>query len=471
MTPYNPLSARLQPRASSPSLLLLPCFVIVAACSSDSADPLPSDVDAQGQDTVDAEVTDAASDDTSDLDIPPEDTDRPEVLPLPPNGPAPDFVPVATVGAHTVEVIDSRRVLPGPEVPSEAATQNSNNNLDVIRHDGRVWLAWRTAPNHFASADTVIHVISSTDEENWTFEASFQLDTDLREPRFLSFDGQLSLYVAALGTSRLSFDPQGMYVTQRDAATGDWSALARSGPDGFIPWRTGQLNERPVLIGYTGGENIYQFNLEPLQIHMLTTTDGRAWTGFDPQRPIVAEGGGSEAAFAVDGDDRLWAIIRNEAGDDSGWGSKLCSTAPGAYTDWNCTVDPRKFDSPLAFAHDGEVYIVARRNLTETGNYDLGLRDLDPVEQVIRYQANYSQQPKRCAVWRVDRNEHRLRFMLDLPSNGDTCFPSVIALRTPGEYAIYDYTSDPEAELLNWNTGQEGPTYIYRHVLRFSPVE
>lgn len=466
--------ASIQARVRSSSLML--CFVsaavMVEACGDSPADEAAANAmpDVAAQDVTDP---DAGADATVDSDAGVQsdvDVELDAALPpLPPSGPAPDYVPVATFGAHNVEIVETRQIIPAVNLPDESPAQTSNNNLDVIRHDGRVYLAWRTAPNHFASPEARIHVLSSADEQTWEWEASFARDNDLREPRFLSWNGNLWLYMAELGTNRLAFEPKGMLVSARAAESGQWSGLVSAGPEGFIPWRTGELGGRPYLIGYTGGENIYLFNLEPLDIHLLTTTDGVTFTGWDADRPVVERGGGSETAFAVDGDDRLWAVVRNESGDDSGWGSKLCYSPPGDYSDWTCVSDPRKFDSPLVFSYEGEIYLVGRRHLTPDGHYDLGYHDQTPTEQVIRYQAAYSQSPKRCALWRADRAERRVRFMLDLPSNGDTCFASILPLETLGEFAIYDYSSDPTGPLLNWNAGQEGPTNIYRHVLRFTP--
>src|SRR5688572_4797149 len=112
----------------------------------------------------DAAVLDAAS-----VDAPPP--------PPPPSEP----------GRHTIEIIETRRVVPSPGLPGDLAATGANNNLDVVRHaDGRVYLAWRNAPDHFASTSVVINVVSSTDETSWQREASYTQGTDLREPRFLS---------------------------------------------------------------------------------------------------------------------------------------------------------------------------------------------------------------------------------------------------------------------------------------------
>ena len=47
---------------------------------------------------------------------------------------------------------------------------DASNNLDVVRHQGRSYLAFRTAPTHFASRNVRLYVVSSADERNWRLE-------------------------------------------------------------------------------------------------------------------------------------------------------------------------------------------------------------------------------------------------------------------------------------------------------------
>jgi hypothetical protein len=198
---------------------------------------------------------------------------------------------------------------------------------------------------------------------------------------------------------------------------------------------------------------------------MLTTQDGTTWTGS-----TVSTGGGSETDTAIGDDGSLYGVIRNEAGDaDFFFGSKVCHAPAMSLTKWTCKRDPRKYDSPLMFWHDGEAYLVGRRNVTETGNYDLFDRSLSLTAQSAAYNLDYKGKPKRCSLWRYVRGEDRIAFVVDLPSKGDTCFPGVIAGANPNEIVVYNYTSDPDGDDFSWGLGQGSPTYIYRHVLRFTP--
>jgi hypothetical protein len=425
----------------------------LAGCPSD-----PSGVDAGPDAPIDAAlVDDAARDDVLSSDAGPP--------PPPPSEP----------GRHDVSIVESRRIVPSDGLPAEAPAQTSNNNLDVIRFEGRVYLAFRTGPSHFASPEVRLHLVSSEDEVTWRYERSYVRTSDLREPRFLAVGGALFLYLAELGTNPSDFEPMGTLLSER-RADGTWSDLeAVAGLENAIVWRARTESvggvETPFLVAYYGGEMVYDFLNDPrIRIDLLTTSDGRTIAPFDPAHRTLYVGGASETDFSIGASGELVGVMRNEAGDPvSGFGSRVCTAAPGRLAEWSCATDPRKYDSPLMFFHDGEHYLVGRRNVTWTGHYDLMTDERTLALRALRNQMAYRNAPKRCALWRWVAAEGRFAFVLDLPSRGDTCFPARLDGASPDEVVIYDYTSDPEGPDVPWYVGQEEPTFIYRHVLRFTP--
>ena len=354
-------------------------------------------------------------------------------------------------------------VVPSAGLPPGVVLQKANNNLDAVFHEGRYFLAFRTAPTHFAGTETVLYVVSSTDRRRWAFEASFSECRDLREPRLLSFDGRLFLYYALLGTNPLGFEPGGMRVTER-FGQGDWTPAEAVYEPGFIPWRTKTVDGIPYMLAYEGGESIYSFSGESLEVHWLTTRNGRDWTPVVPGRPVVLRGGSSETDFVFLDDGSLVAVSRNEAGDELGWGMKICRADADALADWECVADPKKYDSPLLFRHGRDVYLLGRRNLTETGDYDLFRRDRPHFVQTLAHELDYWLRPKRCSLWRVDPESLEVEFVLDLPSRGDTSFPALVPLGG-GRYLVYNYTSPLDGTDPFWLQGQLGPTLIYSVVL------
>ena len=365
-----------------------------------------------------------------------------------------------------VEIGELVTVVPGEHLPPSMAVQTSNNNLDVVQHgDGRLYFAFRTGPSHFASDEVQMLVVSSDDNgDTWRPELTLDMDTDLREPRFLSMDNRLILHFAVLGTNPLDFEPAG---TMRAVKEGEsWSEAEWIFQDGFIPWRTRWMNGRPTMIGYTGGDDIYdqgESDLPALEGRWLTSDNGLDWAGT-----TVWTGGASETDIAFTSR-AVVAVMRNEAGEESGFGSKVCRAELDTPTDWQCIDDCRKFDSPLMFTHNDQAWLIARRNVTDDGCFDLGLdpNDHSHAERFTRYSADYWQRPKRCTIWRVDDESLTVEPVADLPSAGDTCFPSI--LTTDDGYEVWNYTSDPDRPNTPWLEGQQGPTVITRQTLRFHP--
>lgn len=373
--------------------------------------------------------------------------------------------PPARPGPEDVEIVETRRIVPSEGLPAEAAVQIAHNNLDVVRHRGRVYLAFRSAPSHFAGTQTTMEVVSSEDEKTWRFEGRLRTGFDLREPRFLSLGDRLFLYVSRLGKDPFDFEPHGVSVAE--IGGGGVGPLETLTDDGSIFWRARQIGGAGVVVSYRGGENLYSIGTSPVVVDLLKTTDGRRFEPFDSAKRSVLVGGASETDFALFADGSLFAVARNEAGDEMGWGSKICTAPAGHTTTWSCRAEPKKYDSPFVFTHRGEAYLVARRNRTGDGRYDVGAGPR-PV-RALRNQVAYITEAKRCSLFHYDRAAGELGFVLDLPSRGDTCFPAVLDGANESEHVVYDYSSDIDGPDLPWAAGQRRPTYVYRHVLRFRP--
>lgn len=372
-----------------------------------------------------------------------------------------------TIGDLVPDLLEFRQVVPGPGLPPEVVPMDANNNLDVEWYDGRLYFAFRTAPDHFASTETTLHVVSSTDEQTWRYEGSFSMGTDLREPQLVSWNGQLHFYFAVLGDNPLAFEPQGSRHTVYNGP-GDWEPVAEIFPDDFIPWRIKPVEGRLSVTGYTGGGGVYDpATSEPIRVRWMASDNGVDWTPWVAGTEVVYEGGGSESDLVVRDDGSVVAVIRNEAGDEGGFGSKVCTATAKNPADWTCDDDPRKYDSPLMFEREGKIWLIGRKTMTEDGLYDLGRDDLTLAEKYLFYQLTYWQAPKRCALWEVDPQTRTVHWILDLPSKGDTCFPEAVELGD--DLLVYNYSSDPEGPDVSWVEGQKGLTGIYRQILDFTP--
>lgn len=367
-------------------------------------------------------------------------------------------------------------VAPSDQMPAEVVSQEAHNNLDVAWHDpdgdgpepGRLFFAFRTAPDHFASSATVMYVVSSPDLGSWRFEGAFSMNTDLREPQLVSIGGKLLFYFVMLGDDPLAFEPQGTRVVE-------WLGPGRFGEQqdvftvGFLVWRIKAFN-RPGeeggwlhAFGYEGGENIYDLSGQPITVHWLKSRNGLDWEPVIAGQPIMLTGGASETDGDFLEDGTFIAVARNEAGDGDGFGSKICRAEAGSLGTWACRADKRKYDSPLVFEDGGKIWLIGRRNVTDTGHYDLDETELPLDERWISNQLAYWQTPKRCSLWLVDPDALLVSFVLDLPSAGDTCFPETIRL-TANQHLLFNYSSpfaDRESTDPGWLTGQRGQTHIH----------
>jgi hypothetical protein len=356
------------------------------------------------------------------------------------------------------------QVAPSELLPDGVVSQVSHNNLDITWFENRLFFAFRTAPTHFASDEVVMYIVSTTDQQEWVLEQKIELLRDVREPRFLQVGGKLFFYFAVLGYAPVAFEPQYTMVSEY-LGPAEWSEPEQIFDPGFIPWRTRAVSAgEGQLMGYVGGENIYEIDGEPIQMYWLKTADGRTWEPVVAGQPVMLEGGTSETDWAYAADGALIVVSRNEAGDETGFGSKICRAEPEAPGDWTCVNDPKKYDSPLVIGHDGAIWLIGRRQVTEDGNYDLFRRDLPLAEQASMYNREYWTTPKRCSLWRVDPDTLAVTFALDLPSNGDTCFASAVPLGGD-QYLVYNYTSPLDDPYLDWVDGQTNPTFIYRVTL------
>jgi len=486
--------ARMNASPSRPRQIVRPLVTFVLACSSGNESTASVNADTEvRQDDVGAgnlDVSDAASPDLPTDDVPTDDlpTRRHPSACTALDGAAPPpnstLEALCTLPAATDSPIIGPpvTVAPSSALPLEVKSQVAHNNLDAEWHDGRLFLAVRTAPDHFASTETTMFVVSTDDLDQWRFEGRWKLGTDVREPQLVSMAGQLIFYFAVLGDDPLSFKPQGVRRT-RYRGPEDWTDLETVFANDFIPWRTQRSNGTLYLTGYTGGENIYQLGGDPIRVSWLQSQNGIDFAPVIEGHEVVLEGGVSETDFAFLSDVplkrppgtpdtalALIAVSRNEAGGPDGLGSKICTASFAKPQSWSCTNDPRKYDSPLVFKHGESVMLVARRNLTETGLYDLGRDDLPLDEQYTAYQSAYWVAPKRCALWNVDPASRRVTHALDLPSRGDTCFPERVPL-TDTTSLIFNYTSplDGDSEPA-WYEGQTGPTAVIYTTLQLPAV-
>jgi hypothetical protein len=361
-----------------------------------------------------------------------------------------------------------RQVVPSGLLPDSLVVQDSNNNVSITLFEDRLFMGWRTAPSHFASEETAIHLVSSPDlGRTWDHEATFELGADLREPLLFEVNGTLRFSFFEAGTDALAFEPHTIWRTERRGQA-DWAEPEAWGEEGEVAWEVKVAGGEAFLTSYIGPH--YDFDEEvELDVRFQSSVDGLAWAPV-AQEASVYRGGASEAAFEFDDDGTLWAVLRNEDGDASGFGSLLCSAPAQALGQWDCpeVSDPERYDSPRMFRHEGELYLVARRDVG--GPYDQGIEGMSLPDARWENLTAYSGRAKRTALYRIDREAREVVHIVDLPSAGDTAFPSVVQLDAH-RFLVANYTSPVWDADRTWMEGQlsEDGTLIYLLEIAFEP--
>lgn len=384
--------------------------------------------------------------------------------------PTPTPSPSSTAVPTDFDVVASapRFLIPGDTLPPQVQTFASNNNVDILSHEGRLYLAWRAAPTHFAGPDTRLYIMSSGDAgQTWDYEHEIALQTDAREPRLLAFNGFLQLLFFEAGSEAGTFAPRRMWRARR-LGPAQWSAPELLTDAGEVPWDVKVHDGVAYRTSYLG-DHYGAGETSDIEVFFKQTRDGTAWENVSG-RPHVYVGGVSEVAFDFDRDGRLWAVTRDEDGDASGFGSHVCTAPPDDLAAWDCppVTDPERYDSPEMFRHGDDLYLLARRDVG--GPYDGRDADLSLAERRGRYLIAYSLRPKRFALYKLDRETRRVVHVMDLPGAGDTAFPSV-QQTGPDTYLVANYTSPLDDPDISWLRGQTSPrgTQIYLLTLTFVP--
>lgn len=376
-----------------------------------------------------------------------------------PNTPSDDPADWNPVVSHETEptVGDLHWVVPSDALPQQITPLPSNNNVDIEFFDGRLYLGWRTAPMHFASTETRMEVISSGDNGvTWTHESTYALGTDVREPRFYTWEDELFFSFFDAGTSVVSFDPQNLWRTSRRAGE-PWGELEKESDEAVIVW---DIKNRQGALWRTSyiGDHYTSTDAGGISVLFERSTDGRNWEPVGDSAEVYF-GGVSEMAFEFMEDGTLWALGRIEDPDPAGMGSTLCTASASDLGNWRCSekADPERYDSPEIFRYGNTLYLVARRDVDGTFGPDGDF-------------LSYSGRAKTTALYSIDPVQERVVHIQDIPGAGDTAFPAV---RRMGDhrFLLANYTSPLDTPEIPWLDAQvsDSGTQIYLTEIRFEP--
>ena len=169
----------------------------------------------------------------------------------------------------------------------------------------------------------------------------------------------------------------------------------------------------------------------------------------------------------------FWGVIRNEDGDESGWGSRLMHGKPGKSAEWifkSDKSDPTIYESPRMFRHGDDIYLIARTDPSgHFMNHQIWQLLLPDWLHHLSDLAWYSIRNHGNALWKVNKEKFTLDKITDIPGCGDTSFASIVRL-AKNKYLIANYSS-PKDQCKNWwwIHGQLSPqgTAVYFMTLEF----
>lgn len=117
---------------------------------------------------------------------------------------------------------------------------------------------------------------------------------------------------------------------------------------------------KAYMASYRGG-HYTTADESTIEVYFKSSEDCEAWRLVD-DKPYVYKGGVSEAAFEFDSDGSLWAVTRNEDGDNTGFGAHVCH-APAAAGYW--TASPFNMRPPSSNSCSGVCRALERENIRE----------------------------------------------------------------------------------------------------------
>lgn len=345
-----------------------------------------------------------------------------------------------------------KQLIPSDRIPENINVQNGNNNIDATKYKGRYYVAFRTAPNHFASKKTRLYIISSSDLENWEYEAEFFMKSDMREPRFLVYKDTLFFYYFQGGTNWTKFEPKKCWVS---STIGDkhWNQVKDMNMDGYVPWRYRVRNDTIYLSAYYG-VNLYRNNHQP-DLKLFRSTDGFHYEAISEGSQIPTKGG-EEGEFEFDKEGNLWATVRLE-----GSGAYIAYADKDSLYHWRHWFTKKKYDSALMLNHKETFYVFARRHLKGNATEV----ETPTKRQRRRNLIRYSLSKKKTAMYRLNKEKKCLEHIMDFPSTGDNAFPAIAQI-SENQYFLLNYSNDFTKKDRNWIGGQLRPTNIYWTILR-----
>lgn len=361
--------------------------------------------------------------------------------------------PVLPPWLTSARVQVSGRDVPNDDCRTTICTHNENT--DLIRWKGALYLVHRTARSQVLGPNSSLWIYRSTDEGK-TFQKTAVIAAptekltplggedrakngrDLRDPHFFVVGDRLHIK-ALTRLPVVSPRDSGVDTIAVGTETSDgerFSPLQTIAATGYSLWRIKQGPDgRLYSAAYQDGDT---------SVTLFSSRDGVSWDkGAVIYAQTVDAPLETELEFLPSG--KLLALVRMDGTDDELLGNqgrlrtKVCFAAP-PYSTFDCgsELSGQRLDGPVSFAQGGRLFVIARRHLQPSYQKRTSLFELTGM---------------------LDGGPLGIKLHGDFPSTGDTAYAGVAPLA--GSRVLVSWYSGDLVDNLGWLSGMLGQSDIW----------
>jgi hypothetical protein len=310
-----------------------------------------------------------------------------------------------------------------------------NENTDLTRFKGDIYLIHRTARSQILGPNSALHIYRATDGNGSGFNEVARIeapsDRDIRDPHFYQLNDQL--YIETLTrlpvTSTRDSNVDTITIGFQSSDGVNWTPLGPLAPDGWSFWRVQENAGTFYSAAYQDGD---------LSVVLYSSSEGARWIAGAPIYTTSADTPlETELVFMPSG--RLLAIVRTDGTDDELLGdsgrlrTQLCWAEPPGYASFDCrdAFDDQRLDGPLAFFWRSRLFMVARKHLQPSLRKRTSLFEITGAP--------------------LDGGKLAIREWGELPSAGDTSYAGAVSVDAD-RFLVSWYSSDIVQDE-NWAQG------------------
>lgn len=363
------------------------------------------------------------------------------------------LVVAAPALARPAWLVSAKVLVPGNLANQDCRTGvcKHNENTDLTRWHGAVWLVHRTAGSQILGPNSSLRVYRSTDGgRRFRLRAIIPApsDRDIRDPSFHVVGRHLHIKAITRlpGFALRDADAGSVSVETHSLDGRSWSPRRPIGPYGWGFWRVVRQGRTYYSAAYEDGD---------LRVVLYRSTDGVRWAAgplvYGVSRDTPLE---TELTFSPSGR-RMLGLVRMDGtndvllGNNGGLQTKVCwSLRP--YRRFSCPQELRgvRLDGAVAWWWSGRLFVIARKHLRG---------------EEIRKRTALHEITGRLEGGPIGIVERGV-----LPSAGDTSYAGVA--RLGGSRFLVSWYSSPLAGDPGWLVGFAGRTDIWQAVIDLSKL-